>query len=81
MNGHESPAVITITGIMAAGKSTVAELLAHRFPRSVLLRGDLFRGAIVNGRTEIRPGLAGVGRTEIRLRHRLAAAVADEYAA
>ena len=32
-----------ITGVMAAGKSTVAELLAQRFEKGVQLRGDLFR--------------------------------------
>ncbi len=30
--------VIGITGMMATGKSTVAELLAHKFLRSVHLR-------------------------------------------
>ncbi|MFI4875099.1 MAG: DUF1559 domain-containing protein, partial [Blastopirellula sp. JB062] len=46
------------TGIMAAGKSTVAQRLAERlpldqFPRSVHLRGDLFRRLIVNGRADL----------------------------
>lgn len=39
----ETPTIVLITEIMAAGKSTVAELLARRLPRSVHLRGDLFR--------------------------------------
>ncbi|MFE4593275.1 hypothetical protein [Streptomyces laurentii] len=37
------PAVVLITGVMAAGKSTVAELLARRLPRAAHVRGDLFR--------------------------------------
>jgi len=38
--GH---AVVLITGIQAAGKSTVAQELADRLPRSVHVRGDVFR--------------------------------------
>ena len=38
--GH---AVVLITGIQAAGKSTVAQELAERLPRSVHVRGDVFR--------------------------------------
>jgi dephospho-CoA kinase len=38
------PRLILVTGIMAAGKSTVAQLLAERLaPQSVHLRGDVFR--------------------------------------
>ena len=56
MDTYSQSQVIIITGIMASGKSTVAELLAHRFSRSVHLHGDLFRRLIVNGRASIRPG-------------------------
>ncbi|SCL15341.1 Zeta toxin [Micromonospora rhizosphaerae] len=49
----DTPAVVLITGIMAAGKSTVAELLAWRLPRSVHLRGDLFRRMVVSGREDM----------------------------
>jgi len=51
------PAVYLITGPMAAGKSTVARLLASRFPRGVHLEGDLFRRSIVTGREEVTPAL------------------------
>ena len=47
--------VIVITGAMAAGKSTVAELLARRLPRSVHIHGDIFRTMIVNGRADMTP--------------------------
>jgi len=40
---------------MAAGKSTVASLLARRFRRGVHLEGDLFRRMIVHGRQEMTP--------------------------
>lgn len=65
---------------MASGKSTVAELLARRFPRSVHLRGDLFRRLIVNGRVPIRPGFPDDDALQLGLRHRLTAQAADTYA-
>lgn len=43
-------AVVLVTGVMASGKSTVAQLLAERLPGSVHLRGDGFRQMIVSGR-------------------------------
>src|SRR4051794_19528143 len=42
--------VVLITGISAAGKSTVAELLAQRFERGVHVKGDVFRRMVVSGR-------------------------------
>ena len=47
-------AVILVTG-QAAGKSTVAQLLAERLPRSVHLRGDVFRKMIVSGGAGMTP--------------------------
>jgi GrpB-like predicted nucleotidyltransferase (UPF0157 family) len=76
---HE-PAVYLITGPMAAGKSTVARLLAARFPRGVHLEGDLFRRSIVSGREEVTPHVHPEAMEQLRLRYRLAAAAADGYA-
>jgi dephospho-CoA kinase len=45
--------IIAVTGAMAAGKSTVAQLIAERLPRAVHVRGDVFRRMIVSGRFEI----------------------------
>lgn len=73
--------LIFITGIMAAGKSTVAQQLAERLPRSVHLRGDLFRRMIVNGRAEMGVTLSEAALAQLRLRYRLAALVAGEYLA
>lgn len=50
-----TPSIIVITGVMASGKSTVAQALAERLPNSVHLRGDVFRRMIVNGEAKISP--------------------------
>ncbi|MER6211100.1 AAA family ATPase [Streptomyces sp. NPDC001642] len=72
--------VVLITGVMAAGKSTVAQALAERLPRAAHVRGDVFRRMIVSGREEYVPGVGGEGEAQLRLRYRLAAATADAYA-
>ncbi len=72
-------AVLLVTGIQAAGKSTVAELLAERLPSSVQLRGDIFRKMIVNGRADMTPDPSDAAIRQLRLRHRLTAAAADSY--
>ena len=68
-----------ITGVMAAGKSTVAELLAQRFEKGVHLRGDVFRRMIVSGREEMcaKPSMEAV--RQLHLRYRLAADAAKAY--
>jgi chloramphenicol 3-O-phosphotransferase len=78
-NTPERAALILITGIMAAGKSTVAQRLAERLPKSVHLRGDLFRRMIVNGRAEMGFELSPEALEQLRLRYRIAATVAGLY--
>jgi AAA domain len=72
-------AVFLITGPSAAGKTTVAGLLARRFPRGVHLEGDVFRRSVVSGRTEMTPAPSQEALEQLRLRCRLAAAAADAY--
>ena len=72
--------VTIVTGISAAGKSTVSRLLAERFDRSVHVKGDVFRRMIVGGRE----WLGGREHSDeavrqLRLRYRLSAEVADRY--
>ncbi|MCZ0975430.1 adenylyl-sulfate kinase [Streptomyces albulus] len=50
-----APGIVVITGIQAAGKSTVAQALAERLPRAVHLRGDGFRRNIVRGQVGMTP--------------------------
>lgn len=78
-NVQDSPSLILITGIMASGKSTVAQLLAERFTRGVHLRGDAFRRMIVSGREEMLPDASAEAVRQLHLRYRLAAAAADAY--
>lgn len=74
-------AVLVVTGVMASGKSTVAQLMAERLPRSVHVRGDTFRRMIVTGRADYHPRPSTEALAQLRLRHRLTAATADQYAA
>jgi predicted kinase len=75
----DEPGVILITGTMAAGKSSVAQALAERLPKSVHLRGDVFRRMIVSGRAEMTVLLSAEAERQLWLRYRLAAAAADRY--
>lgn len=72
--------VVVITGIMAAGKSTVAQALAERLPLSVHLRGDLFRRMIVNGRADVTPHNWAAAEGQLHLRQDIATSVARMYA-
>lgn len=72
-------AVVLVTGIQAAGKSTVAQLLAERLPRSVHVRGDLFRRMVVSGRADMTPEPSEEAVRQLRMRYRLTAATCDAY--
>jgi len=81
MSGELDRAVVVVTGVMAAGKSTIAQLLAERLPRSAHVHGNGFRQSIVSGRAEmLEPPTAEASR-QLWLRYKLSAMVADEYAA
>lgn len=71
--------IILITGLMAAGKSSVAQALAERLPKSVHVRGDVFRRMIVGGREELGFELNDEAYEQLRLRYRIAATVAGLY--
>ena len=76
---ERDPRLFVITGIMAAGKSTVAQALAERFDSAVHLRGDTFRRFVVSGRQEMSPDPSPEATAQLALRYELAAMCADRY--
>jgi predicted kinase len=76
---NHPPQIILITGNMAAGKSSVAQALAERLPKSVHLRGDIFRRMIVNGQAEMTLSLSAEAYQQLQLRYHLAATAARQY--
>src|SRR5215218_2565564 len=72
--------VIVITGAMATGKSTVADLLAIRLPKSVHIHGDMFRRMVVSGRADMTPNPSADAIAQLNLRYDLAAMAADRCA-
>ncbi|MDF2680096.1 MAG: hypothetical protein K0R47_1286 [Brevibacillus sp.] len=79
MQTLEQRGIYLITGIMASGKSTIAQLLAEKFEKGVHLRGDVFRRMIVSGREEMLPDTTEEAIRQLRLRYKLAASAADTY--
>lgn len=79
VNSPVPQSIIVVTGIQAAGKSTIAQLLAERLPRSVHVRGDLFRRMVVNDRADMTPDPSEEAVRQLRLRHRLTARTCDDY--
>jgi predicted kinase len=76
---NDQPQLIIITGNMAAGKSSVAQALTERLPRSAHLRGDVFRRMIVNGQAEMDAELSEEAERQLHLRYQIAAAAAQQY--
>jgi chloramphenicol 3-O-phosphotransferase len=78
----ETPAVWLVTGIQAAGKSTVADLLARQFDPAVHIRGaQFYRWATSGWEHPAGSELTPQARRLLNLRYRLSAQVADEYCA
>jgi broad-specificity NMP kinase len=70
-----------VTGAQASGKSTVADLLAHRYDRGVHVRGGQFYRWAVRGWVHVGDSDEAEVRRLLDLRYRLSSGVADEYAA
>lgn len=70
-----------VIGVQAAGKSTVADLLARHFEYGVHVRGGQFYRWVVRGWVHAGDARADEARRLLDLRYRLAALVADEYCA
>jgi predicted kinase len=70
-----------VTGVQAAGKSTIADLLARQFEHGVHIRGGQFYRWAVRGWVHVGDARADEARRLLNLRYRLAALAADEYCA
>lgn len=68
-----------ITGLMASGKSTVAQLLCEHMEKAVHLRGDAFRRMIVSGREDMRENPPREALEQLYLRYQLTAETAKTY--
>jgi cytidylate kinase len=68
-----------VTGVQAAGTSTVADLLARQFERGVHVRGGQFYRWAVRGWVQPGNERAEEARRLLDLRYRLAALTPDEY--
>ena len=71
--------MFVISGVPAAGKSTVARLLAQRFARGVRVQGDEIRAMVVSGRVDMRPDPGQEALRQLTLRYAGALAVADVF--
>lgn len=72
-------AIYVITGVMASGKSTVAEALARSVEKGVHLRGDVFRKMIVTGREEMCENPSKEALSQLDMRYAITAKAAIEY--
>lgn len=71
--------LFVISGVPAAGKTTVARLLAGRLDRAVCVPGDDIRAMVVTGRADMRPGASEAELCQLLLRYQGALAVAAVY--
>ena len=64
---------------MAAGKSTVAQILAGKIEKCVHVRGDVFRRMIISGRAEMTAQPSEEGVRQLHLRYLLSTNAAKSY--
>ena len=75
------PKVVLVTGMQAAGKSTIAPLLAARLgPPAATLDGDVFYRGVVAGAEIMTPDPSAEAVRQLQLRYDASALVAQHYA-
>jgi predicted kinase len=75
------PELWIVTGVSAAGKSTVGQALAERLDPSAHVRGDVFRRFVVNGRLEMGLDASPEAIAQLRHRYRLGVQTAESFVA
>ena len=75
----DAPAIWLVTGVMAAGKSTVAAGIARRFSPAAHVPGDAFREMVVSGRADMTPDPSHEAIGQLRLRYDQAFAAAGAF--
>jgi len=75
------PKVVLVTGMQAAGKSTIAPLLAGRLgPPAATLDGDVFYQGVVAGAEVMTPEPSAEAVRQLELRYGASALIAQHYA-
>jgi predicted kinase len=72
-------ALFVISGVSAAGKSTVVRLLAERFERGVCVPGDAIRAMMVSGLVDMQPDAGEEALRHLALRYAGALSVAQVF--
>jgi gluconate kinase len=78
-SGDVTDGLWLVIGVQAAGKSTVADLLAREFERGVHIRGGQFYRWALNGWVHPTSELSDEARRLLDLRYHLSAQAAHEY--
>jgi hypothetical protein len=71
--------IFVLSGLQAAGKTTVAGLLARRFPRGVHVAGDGIRAMVVSGRVDMTPDNPAGAAEQLLCRYEASIGVASVY--
>ena len=75
-----APGAVLLTGIQAAGKTTVGKALARRLDRSAFIEGDLLWQMVVSGREDMATEATTEAVRQLELRYRHGAMLACSYA-
>ncbi len=73
------PAVVVVSGIQAAGKTTVGRMLAQRLSRSAFVDGDVLARMVVTSHEPMSRQASGEAVRQLLLRYRQAALLADTF--
>src|SRR5687767_5858595 len=72
---------VLVTGIQAAGKSTVGRLLADRFQKGAFIEGDSMASLVVAGRAHMTPNPSPEAIDQLNMRYRNGAMLVDSCVA